>query len=95
MIAISIVISIFLVERIMVDDGSVVEVFVCKAFKEMNLDESLLRPIGPIYSFANQPIRVKGIITLPITLGQKVHKVTVTTDFLVVDQPSTYNAIIS
>ena len=63
-IAIFTVISTFLVEMILVDDGSVVEVLMWKAFKEMNLDESLLRPIEPIYGFPNQPIKAKGIITL-------------------------------
>ena len=53
-IAISDVISIFLVERILVDDGSVVKILMWKAFEEMNLYKSLFRPIGLIYGFANQ-----------------------------------------
>ena len=65
-----------------------------KAFKEMGLEESQLKPSGPIYGFANQPIRPKGTITLPITIGQGEHIVTVMADFLVVDQPFAYNAII-
>ena len=52
-IAISDVISIFLVERILVDDGSVVKILMWKAFEEMNLYKSLFRPIGLIYGFAN------------------------------------------
>ena len=60
----------------------------------MGLDESQLRLAGPIYRFANQAIRAKGIITLPITIGQREHIVTEMVDFLVVDQPSAYNAII-
>ena len=42
-IAISAVINNFLVERILVDDGSVVEILMYEAFKKMGLDESLLR----------------------------------------------------
>ena len=60
----------------------------------MGLEESQLKPSRPIYGFANQPIRPKGIITLPITIGQGEHTTMVTADFLVVDQPSAYNAII-
>ena len=93
-IAVSAIINTFLVERILIDDGSAVEVLMWKAFKEMRLEESQLKPSGPIYGFANQPIRRKGIITLPITIGQGEHTTTVTADFLVVDQPSAYNAII-
>ena len=93
-IVFSAIINTFLVERILIDDGSAVEVLMWKAFKEMGLEESQLKPSGPIYGFANQPIRPKGTITLPITNGQGEHTTTVTTDFLVVDQPSAYNAII-
>ena len=93
-IAISAVINNFLVERILVDDGSVVEILMYEAFKKMGLDESLLRLTGPIYGFANQPINVKGLINLPVILGQDDHKVTIPANFLVVDLPSAYNAII-
>ena len=71
-----------------------VEMLMWKAFQEMRLDESQLKLSGSIYGFANQPIRPKGTITLPITIGQGEHTVTMMADFLVVDQPSAYNAII-
>ena len=64
------IINTFLVEKILIDDGSVVEVLMWKAFKKMNLDESLLMPTRPIYDFANQPIRAKGIIMLQSCLGK-------------------------
>ena len=81
-------------ERILIDDDSAVEVLMWKAFKKMRLKENQLKPLRPIYGFANQPIQPKRIITLPITIGQGKHTTTVTTDFLLVDQPSAYNAII-
>ena len=55
-IAVSAIINTFLVERILIDDGSAVEVLMWKAFKEIGLEESQLKPSGPIYGFANQPI---------------------------------------
>ena len=93
-IAVSTIINTFLVERILIDDGSAVEVLIWKAFKEMGLEKSQPKPSRPIYGFANQPIRPKRIITLPITIGQGEHTTTVMADFLVVDQSSAYNAII-
>ena len=57
LIAISIVISIFLVEKILIDDGSGIVVLIWKAFKEMNLDESLFRLTGSFYGF---PINQSG-----------------------------------
>ena len=69
-IVISSIIKKFLVERILVDGGSAVEVLIFDAFKKMRLDDSILRPTGPIYGFANQSIKVKGLITVHVTLGQ-------------------------
>ena len=65
------------------------------AFKKMNFDESLLRPIELIYDFVNQPIKVKGFINLLITLGTGDNVVTKEVEFFIVDQPSAYNAIIN
>ena len=58
-IVICFVINNFLVDRILVNDRSVVKVLIYNAFKKMKLDESLLRPVGSIYDFANQLIKVK------------------------------------
>ena len=52
-IAISIIINKFLIKRILVDDGSVVEVLMYEEFKRMGLDENLLRSTSLIYEFAN------------------------------------------
>ena len=82
------IINNFGVDRVLVDAGSAVQVLIYDAFKKMNLDESLLRPAGSIYDFANQSIKVKGLINLPINVVMKEAQ------FLIVDQPSAYNAII-
>ena len=63
-------------------------------FKKMKLDESLLRPTRSIYDISNQSIKVKGLINLPVTLGIGDNVVTKEVEFLIVNQPSTYNAII-
>ena len=52
-IVISVVINNFGVDKILVDDGSAVEMLIYDAFKKMNLDESLIKPVGPIYDFVN------------------------------------------
>ena len=93
-IVVSTIINTFLVERKLIDNGSVVKVLMWKAFQKMGLDENQLKLVGLIYGFSNQPIKAKGVITLPVTIGQGEHTVIIMADFLVVDQPSTYNAII-
>ena len=47
------IINNFRLDKILVDDGSTVEVLIYDTFKKMNLDESLLRLAGSIYDFAN------------------------------------------
>ena len=46
LIVISSIINNFLVERILIDDGSVVEVLIFDTFKKIRLNENLLRPTG-------------------------------------------------
>ena len=52
-IAISIDINNYLVERILVDDGSAVKVLMYDAFKKMGLDESIFKLVGQFYDFSN------------------------------------------
>ena len=73
-------------ERILIDDGGVVKILSYIEFQKMGLKEDVLKLATPIYGFANHPIKVKGIITLPITLRQDENTLTVIADFLVVDQ---------
>ena len=93
-IVISSIINNFLIGRILVNDGSIVKVLIFDAFKKMELDENLLRPARSIYGFTNQLINVKGLITLLVTVGQWENTIIEKTKFLVVDQPSAYNASI-
>ena len=51
-------------------------------------------PTGSIYDFVNQPIKVKGLINLPVTLRMGDNMVTKEAEFLMVNQPSEYNSII-
>ena len=60
----------------------------------MNLDKSLLRLVTLIYGFTNHPTKVKWLINLLITLGTEDNVVTKEVEFLIIDQPSTYNAFI-
>ena len=93
-IIISIIINNFRVDKILVDDGNAVKVLIYDTFKKMNLDESLLRPIEPIYGFNNQLIKVKCLINLPITLGMRKNVITKKVEFFIIDLPSAYNTII-
>ncbi|GMN32862.1 hypothetical protein TIFTF001_049812 [Ficus carica] len=50
--------------------------------------------VTPLYGFAGECVRAEGVITLPVTMGEDLAQVTRMVNFLVVDHPSVYNAII-
>lgn len=47
----------------------------------------------PIYGFSNNVIRIKGRVTLPMTLRQGKHTITIFGNFIVIDHLIVYNSI--
>ena len=61
----------------------------------MGLKNNGLRPSpNPIYGFTGDSTRPMGVITLPMTVGEYPRETCVMTDFLVIDQPSAFNAVL-
>ncbi|XP_058218729.1 uncharacterized protein LOC131329558 [Rhododendron vialii] len=78
-------------ERILVDSGSCTEVQYYDAFKKLGLTQAdLVQSITPLVGFRAGVVWPLGKVTLPVWEGTVVLQ----TDFLVVDVPSSYNAII-
>ncbi|XP_060968811.1 uncharacterized protein LOC133036284 [Cannabis sativa] len=83
------------VHRILVDNGSSVNLLNFQAFKQMGLQEKDLRPVtSSIYGFTGDVIALKGMIKLPITLRTAPVTAKSMADFAVIDQYSAYNAMI-
>ncbi|KAM6583540.1 hypothetical protein CsatB_010542 [Cannabis sativa] len=83
------------VHRILVDNGSSMNLLNFQAFKQMGLQEKDLRPMtSSIYGFSGDVITIKGMIKLPITLGTAPVTAKSMADFAVIDQYSAYNAVI-
>uniref|UniRef100_A0A2N9I4E8 RNA-directed DNA polymerase n=1 Tax=Fagus sylvatica TaxID=28930 RepID=A0A2N9I4E8_FAGSY len=81
----------FTTRRVMVDNGSSADILYLPAYQQMRLDKDKLRPMdAPLVGFTGDKVCLVGIVTLPIAVG--THPKTV--DFLVVNCPSAYNAII-
>ncbi|KAG5532133.1 hypothetical protein RHGRI_026670 [Rhododendron griersonianum] len=79
------------IERILVDSGSCTEVLYYDAFKKLGLKQTdLEQSITPLVGFGASAVWPLGKVTLPVRAGTVVLR----TDFLVVDVPSSYNAII-
>uniref|UniRef100_A0A2N9IDH1 RNase H type-1 domain-containing protein n=1 Tax=Fagus sylvatica TaxID=28930 RepID=A0A2N9IDH1_FAGSY len=85
----------FTTRRVMVDNGSSADILYLPAYQQMRLDKDKLRPMdAPLVGFTGDKICPVGIVTLPITVGTHPKTVSKTVDFLVVNCPSAYNAII-
>ncbi|XP_050264190.1 uncharacterized protein LOC126708439 [Quercus robur] len=80
------------VKRVLVDQGSAVEVMYPDLYKGLNLKpEDLSAYDSPLVSFEGKTVTPKGQIRLPIQTGSDVIEV----DFIVVDAYSPYMAIVA
>ena len=80
------------VKRVLVDQGSAVEVMYPDLYKGLNLKpEDLTAYDSPLVSFEGKTITPKGQIRLPIQTGSDM----VEMDFIVVDAYSLYTAIVA
>ena len=85
----------FTTKKILVDNGSSVEIIYLPAFQQLKLDLGRLRPFdSPLVSFSGDIVYPKGIVTLTVIVGIYLRQLTRQLDFLVVDCPSSYNVII-
>ncbi|KAK8923781.1 hypothetical protein KSP39_PZI019169 [Platanthera zijinensis] len=58
------------VKRILVDNGSSVDVLFFSTLQSMNIsNQRLTQAAGPVYDFDNHPVHVLVMITLPFTMG--------------------------
>ena len=82
----------FDVKRVLVDQGSAVEVMYPDLYKRLNLmPEDLIVYDSPLVSFEGKTVTLKGQIRLPIQTRLEVVEV----DFIVVDAYSPYTAIVA
>ena len=80
------------VKRVLVDQGSVVEVMYPDLYKGLKLrPEDLTAYDSPLVSFKGKTVTPKGQIRLPIQTGSDIVEV----DFIVVDAYSPYTAIVA
>ena len=79
-------------KRVMVDQGSAVEIMYHNLYKGLNLKSKDLTPyISPLVSFEGKVVIPKGQIRLPVQIGLEVVEV----DFIVVDASSPFTAIVA
>ena len=85
----------FNMSRVLVDNGSSVDIMYMTAYQQLRLDPKRLQPFkSPLVSFSGDRIYPKGIISLLVTAGTHPAQVTTQVDFLIVDCPFSYNVIL-
>jgi len=82
------------VHRVLVDQGSSVDVMFWSTFNKLQLSPDQLRPyIGCLYGFARDQVEVCGHIELRTTFIDGTTSRTVNIRYLVVNAPSAYNIL--
>ena len=78
------------VRRMLIDPGASSEIIYAGLFDKLGLKQSDLRPTSiPLFGFSGQVVHPMGVITVQVSAGP----IRLNTEFLVVDVPSPYNAI--
>ena len=94
-IVITLLIADYSTRKVLVDNGSSVNILYYLAFQQMELGRDQLRSVySPLVGFGGTKVQLMGTITLPIVVGAYPQQVTRDVNFLVVDCSSSYNAII-
>ena len=81
--------------RVLVDNGSSVDILYYPVFQQMRIDRERLVPTNaPLVGFRGTKVYPLGAVTLPITIGDYPQQITRDVTFLIVNCSSAYNDII-
>src|SRR5262249_33357662 len=94
-LVISAVVAKSLVARILVDNGSSMNLMYWNYFQKMNIISDRLLPVKtPFYNFTGEAVQVMGSIQLPVTLGKEPLFVMRQVNFMIVQSTSSAYTII-
>ena len=83
------------VHRILVDNESSVDILYYQVFQKMGLKNNDLRlSPNPVYGFTGDSVKPIGVVTLTMIVGEYPRQSCVMADFLVINQPSAFNAVL-
>ncbi|KAL2512216.1 Reverse transcriptase domain-containing protein [Abeliophyllum distichum] len=80
--------------RMLVDNGSSVNIIFSSTYEQMNIDVPLEPSTEPLYGFTGDCVTPKGIICLAVTMGEEPLAAHTFMEFLVVDRRSAYHGVL-
>ncbi|XP_057251799.1 uncharacterized protein LOC130591870 [Beta vulgaris subsp. vulgaris] len=84
-----------MVHRVLVDGGSSANILYKETFEKMGFDETCLKPVSyPVIGFTGASVVPEGKVKLAVKIGEGSRSKDLMVEFLVVDVPAAYNAII-
>lgn len=85
----------FTTKRILIDNDSSVDILFWDAFTQMGIEYDRLQPaLMPSKGFTGDVVKPVGTITLSVLAGKAPKTTMMVVDFLVVNAPTSYNAIL-
>ncbi|GAV83175.1 hypothetical protein CFOL_v3_26625, partial [Cephalotus follicularis] len=94
-VVVTLLVELFTMKRILIDNGSSVDILYKHAFDQLRIPADQLKPVKtPLVGFAGETIHPLGSINLSVVAGTAPCQTQVEMTFLVVDTPSPYNAIV-
>ncbi|GAV57527.1 hypothetical protein CFOL_v3_01064, partial [Cephalotus follicularis] len=95
LVVVTLLVGLFTMKRILIDSGSSTDILYKHAFDQLRILADQLKPLKtPLVGFAGEMVHPLGSINLSVVVGTTPRQTQVEMTFLVVDIPSTYNAII-
>ncbi|XP_068475225.1 uncharacterized protein [Phaseolus vulgaris] len=85
----------FAIAKVLVDQGSSVDILYCETFKKMNISESEIQPYDEqIVGFSGERVDTRGYIDLFTTFGDDYLSKTINVRYLLVNANTSYNILL-
>ena len=83
------------IHRVLIDNGSLIDIIFASAFDKMGIGREKLEPVNThLRGFSEEKVLPLGLIQLELTLGDPPCQATTTVRFLIIDAPSAYNVLL-